>query len=1002
MSIRVEIEGGSTLEFPDGTSDSIIDATAKRYLQPDKPEKKETGWFSDTLSNIGTGMSKMAQSESTGARATQESVGNIASGALAWIPAGLYGAAKLYSDTALKGVKGTDYGAIKQDVNSIQNALTYSPKGEQGKLLAETLTSPLTAVSNKFIEGAEYSKKQAEKAAQAGDLETAKKWLAAESAAEFGSEAWMFALPGIFKGAKAIKGIPKKLSVNVKSLQDIIPEEVAKGDYAVTPDVREQLATKKPLVVEQKPVVPVIKEAPVVQAVKPVAKPRQKNEFRPPVKSEPKGVTLTSGIDPTQIMPVLRSLSESTSQFVKKYETPPEIKKGVQSAIKSMVDHHRLNREAEFLSQQLKKVVNDVVPNPERQMLITHAVEHKLQGKYFDQLNEIEKGVARWATGENQKLRQFLEKNGAIELMPDTNSVTHVYHWWINEKTGEPYSPMYGRFSKGAPQGKKRTIPTYEYGMLKGQKPATTNIGELIGLEWESATRANSANKLFQSLHEIKGDSSTVIKRSPKGSPQQIRLIESWSSLEQQGLTNGYKRYSSPFLNKAKTHISDDGRLVTMKGDVGIKEELYPHVRAYLESPTYGKLSEIAFAAKNLKLSGTLFHVVSLGMQELANLRMPFVHVPKGLKLRQELGPGMKLLHSEGLELLKGYEDFGGKGNLFRGEHPVIKYANIAAKPLTIFRDFTFDIVQPGMKMSMADFLLNKYLPKYMEKTGWSAEQVMKAYEKGEKMPPAIETRMRQCAREVVQKVDGHFSGEDYKRGLLETNRFMADLYFSPEAKKFWQMALLSPTWQREHLLVAKNVAKSFMPNSLIKKLGMSEMGPIKGAYRRYALGAALMISAVDMWNYMSTGVMDGKSVHMWDNPEGKKFGVRAWWNEPAYIDYNKDGERIYHPPARAYIRPLKSVFEVAEGTTNIVHKVSNKLAPLPKAVGEQFFGSKKYGGTTDMPNRAKDFMLDLALPMMANQVIMAAQGKQSAKAALLPFFGMPVSREKTKTKNLK
>jgi hypothetical protein len=81
---------------------------------------------------------------------------------------------------------------------------------------------------------------------------------------------------------------------------------------------------------------------------------------------------------------------------------------------------------------------------------------------------------------------------------------------------------------------------------------------------------------------------------------------------------------------------------------------------------------------------------------------------------------------------------------------------------------------------------------------------------------------------------------------------------------------------------------------------------------------------------------------------------------------------------------------------------VSNKLAPLPKAIGEQFFGSKKYGGTTDMPNRAKDFMLDLALPMMANQVIMAAQGKQSAKAALLPFFGMPVSREKTKTKNLK
>ena len=164
-------------------------------------------------------------------------------------------------------------------------------------------------------------------------------------------------------------------------------------------------------------------------------------------------------------------------------------------------------------------------------------------------------------------------------------------------------------------------------------------------------------------------------------------------------------------------------------------------------------------------------------------------------------------------------------------------------------------------------------------------------------MPKEVKARLQQCAREVVQKADGHFSGEDYKRSLLETNRMMAKLYFSPEARKWWQAVLLSPTWQREHLLVAKNVAKSFMPNSMIErwnkmapKLQMAELGPIKSQYRRYALGGTLMIGAVDLWNYMATQKMDGEGKHIWQNPPGKGFAVRAWWDEPGYITTDKNG----------------------------------------------------------------------------------------------------------------
>lgn len=712
-------------------------------------------------------------------------------------------------------------------------------------------------------------------------------------------------------------------------------------------------------------------------------------------KTEQPAPVLYSGLDPTIAADIMKSVSAKTAEIYNANKTPTFVKEGIQAAKDTMIERDRNIRRAESTAKLFEKTVNDIVPNTDRQMLMVHAFEHKLKGKYWDQLTEIEKGVVRWIGQEKEKQLNYIKENDILEIMTESEDINHIYHSWINKETGEPYPAMYGKFSKGLPQAKQRTIPTYEAGILQGEKPATTNIGKLVGLELESITRAGSARQLFQDLHGVKGDETLAIVRSPKGQPQPIRMVEGWSDLEKQGLTDGYVRYDSPFLDKSITHTSKDGRLVTMKGAVGVKEELYPFVKAYIENPQYGKLSELNFAAKSLTLGASLFHVVSLGMQELANLRMPFVNIPKGLKITKDMGVSTRLLHQEGLELFKGYEDLGYQNKFFDSGTTLGKAGNVFTYPLAKMRDFIFGYVQPGMKVSFADALINKLMPKYLDKTGWTAEEALSAWDKGKPMPPEVKAKMQQCAREVVEKVDGHFSGEHYKRSLLESNRFMAKMYFSPEARVKWQAALLSPTWQREHLLVAKNVAKSFMPDSMIKKLGLREMGPIKSQYRQYALGAAMMVGAVDLWNYQSSLMMDGQGKHLWENPKGKGFAVRAWWDEPAYQVTDKNGRVKTVPSAPAYIRPLKSVFEVAEWVHDPFKKMGYKLSPALSAMGEQLFGMKQYDGLPAIPERAWDYITDSATPIVVDQSIRTAQGKQSLEAAVFPFFGMPVSRVK-------
>lgn len=670
-------------------------------------------------------------------------------------------------------------------------------------------------------------------------------------------------------------------------------------------------------------------------------------------------------------------LSKVTDNLIKRAKPLPEIKGGVNVAIEAMKEHDRWIRDAEWTSKELKQFGEKYIPK-DRQMLMVHAYEHKMKGKYWDQLTPKEQNIVRYIAEEKAKLNKFIDDNEILERMEEKN-INHIFHHWINPKSGVPYKAMYGKFSKGLPQAKQRYISTYEAGIKQGLTPATTNPFELIGLEWESAARAYNTRRLVQTLHNIGAEKSVSIQPIPGKPVKPIRMVERWDLLEKQGLTDSYERYSHYALDKAMTFKTADGTLVRMKGAIGIRKELYPFVKAYVESPNYVLYDQINFVSKSLKLGFSLFHVASLGAQEIANWRIPFKNIPRGLKARKNLDPDLRILYREGLDLFKGYEDIGYRNKFFDGESYMTKVGNTVTKPIEWMRTFIFDIVQPGMKTSFALDTYRKILPKYLEK-GKTKEQ---------------------AARDAVKAADGHFSHEHYKRSLLETNRWMVKTYFYPNARKWWQRALLSPTWQREHLLVVKNVAKSFLPDKLIKKIRfLEEIGPIKKEYRKYAAGALAMITAVDMYNLMATQAMDGEAKHIWENPKGKGFSVRAMWNEPSYTIVDKNGKTRTIPGGAAYFRPLKSVFEVAEWVKDPLKKMAYKLSPMFTAIGKQLFPTKyrrEYEGWGDMPRRIRDITMDVASPIQADQMISHAKGKKSLPSATIPFIGFPTSVERKK-----
>ena len=681
-----------------------------------------------------------------------------------------------------------------------------------------------------------------------------------------------------------------------------------------------------------------------------------------------------AGITPTEVIASAKEVARLTSEMVEGMKVKPEIRAGVKEAKTAMIEHDTQIRTGEFIHRKMRNTFDRAVVDKNSQLNIVHAVQQKRNPKYYNQLTTQEKGVVKWMELELDKLEAFNRKYEITDIKEMPEGVRYVPGSWLNPKTGKPYAMMYGKFSKGLPQAKQKVFSTYEQGMATGAKMATTNLGDIIGGAWESLVRAQQSREMFKTLHNVGAEKGVTIQLM-KGKPTKpIRMVERWDLLQKQGLTEDYTRYSHPALDKAIIFKDVNGALVKLKGAVGVRKELYPFVRSYLESPTYGTFSKLNFATKSLKLGFSMFHVMSLGMQELANFRIPFKNIPRGLREIKNLGEEMRILHKEGLEIFKGYEDVGYRNRFFEGSGRWSKMGNTVTKPIEMMRTFIFDVVQPGMKASFALDKYNELLPKYLKRR----------------------LTKEQCARDVVKAADGHFSGEHYKRSLLETNRFMVKMYFTPEARKTWQAALLSPTWQREHLLVAKNVAKSFMPDRFIRKLRLTEMGPVKGEFRKYLLGAAMIISAVDLWNYQSTLKMDGTGLHLWENPEGKGFAVRAPWNEPGYTMIDKNGKERRVQGGPAYIRPLKSVFEVAEWVKTPFKKFVYKLSPIMTATGRQMWPSKyqkEYKGWPDMDQRVWDFITDVGTPISGSQIGRWAVGKKTLPSAIVPFFGAPTSR---------
>ena len=295
-------------------------------------------------------------------------------------------------------------------------------------------------------------------------------------------------------------------------------------------------------------------------------------------------------------------------------------------------------------------------------------------------------------------------------------------------------------------------------------------------------------------------------------------------------------------------------------------------------------------------------------------------------------------------------------------------------------RDLVFDVIQPGMKTSFAVDRFNQELPTAIRERGDSKK-----------------TR-QELARQIVKEADSHFSGEHNKRSMLETNRFMAKLYFSPEARRFWQAALLSPTWQREHIVVSKRLGQSFLTEKFQKKLGMEDIRYTKRTYQKYALRAIGLIGAMDMYNYMATQQQDGEGKHLWQNPEGKKMSVRAWWDEPSYVLTDKNGKERTIKGGPGYIKPLKSIFEVAEWFDDPTKKVAHKLAPMFSWIMKQFPVGAGYGSRYkgyDLPKRSKDFIFDVWTPITVDMAEGWIRGQKSGMGTILPFFGMPVSKAK-------
>jgi len=512
---------------------------------------------------------------------------------------------------------------------------------------------------------------------------------------------------------------------------------------------------------------------------------------------------------------------------------------------------------------------------------------------------------------------------------------------------------------------------------------ASVNPGEIIGRSLLEHVKVHESRQMFPRLYNTVIETSKSFKRSKGGSLKDLRLVEKWNDLVDQGVQGDYVRATELgartrlLLGKKMMFKNEKGQFVQINADVGVHKEIAPFLKDYIESPTYSKAEQLNFVSKQAKLGFSFFHHGSLIAQDIAtgltrgDLRI-IHHIREGNRLWERNDPVMRRLYRHGLEGKRSYEDIN-YGRLFTLPNAP-KGINAAMKvlqwPGQKMARFLFDYVQPGLKTHFAYREYTKGLQKAL-KSGMTEDQ---------------------WARKVVKAADAFFSGEDMRRAMLESWRMTASMYFSPGGRRVFQVGFLSPTWQREHLLAAGRIGESMT--------GMMR-GPEAWIYRRYLAGALSLYVAANVANYVWTKKMDGEGRFIFQNPSEKFFHVRAPFNYP-------DG-------SPAYVRPLKSIFEIPEFGYDVVgsvfkgndpfRKVSYKIAPWITATAKQFWNFDYYGQKYKPGNKSQwwkrpaDWGADVLLPISFSQGQRAIQGKLPPAAIPVAAVGMPVSKEPKKKK---
>lgn len=672
------------------------------------------------------------------------------------------------------------------------------------------------------------------------------------------------------------------------------------------------------------------------------------------------------GVPLKDVIPTLDAISSKLEDTYGYLKEAFKTQKGtVGQGLDAMTEHRRAERTADYRANLLSQGVLRDVPDPGRRLLIMKAIDNP--DVYARELNPQEIKVMNHLKNEQAQITQMLVDAKVID--PKEAKENYIFHWWKNRKTGEAQPATYGPFAKTAPQLNERRHMTIDDGIAAGLELATDNPGDLVGMSLRATTRAVESRRLVEMLRGLKSPTGGILTTTSqrgstiKAKSHPLGLVENWNTLKANGIADDYIPFDNFALNEKTFHYRNGVReLVEQRA--AVHKDIYPWVKAYFDSPSYGTMANLNFASKSLKLGLSFFHPLALAAQAIATGRPSNINYPKGLTLFDKADPIAEMLVRNGIER-RGHQDIQGMGKMTK--------IPVAGK----LTDWMFNELTPGLKMMTAYNELSRLLPEY-QKRGISNDI---------------------AARDVVRKVDAMYSHEDVKLAALESSRIMAQMYYAPQARKAWQMAFISPTWQKAHAQMFGRSVASLVPDAVRAKMGLEPKNPISKTYQEYVIGAGTIYAAANLYNYITTKQMDGEGKFLWQQDD--KFSVRAMYNEP-------DG-------AKAYFRPLKSIFEVPEFLGSPLEKIGSKLAPIWSSTARLFEAGWNYRDRMEDERTSLDkgieFATDVATPISFGNLDVGDAGRRildvtgiyedstlgtprkSVQSRIIGGFGIPTSR---------